>query len=236
MGFLLPYFIQVLALFVEKTYSKRRNVFVRIAYTKFQKQIVLSKQKTQCVNYFEEEYNYKMLLHYINFRKRGTQKLIHQLKYEGGESVGVFLGKQLGYALKESSFFSNINYIIPVPLHPKKENLRGYNQSNYIAKGIQEILQIKVNTKVLIRTENTDSQTRKKRFSRWGNMMNSFALKMPEKLIGTHILLVDDVVTTGATLEACAQKLLEIEGVRVSIATIAITATALQLYNYIYYI
>ena len=86
----------------------------------------------------------------------------------------------------------------------------------------KEILQIKVTTKALIRTENTDSQTRKKRFSRWENMMNSFALKMPEKLIGTHILLVDDVVTTGATLEACAQKLLEIEGVNVSIATIAV--------------
>ena len=157
------------------------------------------------------------------FQKEGsTQKLIHQLKYEGGKSVGIFLGKQLGYALKESSFFSNIDYIIPIPLHPKKEKLRGYNQSKYIAKGIQEVLQIKVNTKALIRTENTDSQTRKKRFSRWENMMNSFALKRPEKLIDTHILLVDDVVTTGATLEACAQKLLEIEGVSVSIATIAV--------------
>ena len=157
------------------------------------------------------------------FHKEGSvQKLIRQLKYEGGKSVGIFLGKQLGYALKESSFFSTIDYIIPIPLHPKKEKLRGYNQSKYIAKGIQEILQIKVNTKTLIRIENTDSQTRKKRFNRWENMMNSFALKRPEKLIDTHILLVDDVVTTGATLEACAQKLLAIKGVRVSIATIAV--------------
>jgi predicted amidophosphoribosyltransferase len=87
---------------------------------------------------------------------------------------------------------------------------------------MQEVLQIKVNTKVLIRTENTDFQTRKKRFSRWENMMNSFALKRPETLIDTHILLVDDIVTAGATLEAYAQKLLEIEAVRVSIATIAV--------------
>ena len=94
------------------------------------------------------------------FQKEGSaQKLIHQLKYEEGKSVGVFLGKQLDYALKESSFFSNIDYIIP--LHPKKEKLRDCNQSKYIAKGIQEILQIKANTKALIRTENTDSQTRK---------------------------------------------------------------------------
>lgn len=86
-------------------------------------------------------------------KEDSVQKLIHQLKYEEGKSVGLFLGKQLGYALKESSFFSNIDYIIPIPLHPKKEKLRGYNQSKYIARGIQEILQIKVNTKALIRTE-----------------------------------------------------------------------------------
>ena len=152
----------------------------------------------------------------------GVQKLIHELKYTRGKDTGVFLGKQLGYALKESLYFHNIDYILPIPLHPKKEKLRGYNQSKYLAKGIQEILQVKINAHSLIRVEDTDSQTRKKRFSRWENMMNSFALKMPEKLIGTHILLVDDVVTTGATLEACAQKLLEIEGVRVSIATIAV--------------
>lgn len=157
------------------------------------------------------------------FQKEGSvQKLIHELKYEGGKRTGVFLGKQLGYALKESITFSDVDYIIPIPLHPKKEKLRGYNQSKYIAKGIREILGIKINTRSLIRTENTDSQTRKKRFIRWENMMNSFALKKSNKLKNTHILLIDDVVTTGATLEACAQKLLEIEGVKVSIATIAV--------------
>ena len=157
------------------------------------------------------------------FQKEGSvQKLIHELKYEGGKKTGIFLGKQLGYALKESNSFYDIDYIIPIPLHPKKEKLRGYNQSKYIAKGIQEILCVKMNTHTIIRTENTDSQTRKKRFSRWENMMNSFALKKTKKLQNTHILLIDDVVTTGATLEACSQKLLEIEGVKVSIATIAV--------------
>ena len=105
--------------------------------------------------------------------------------------------------------------------YPKKERLRGYNQSKYIAKGLKEIVHIKMNTRSLIRTENTDSQTRKKRFSRWENMMNSFALQKTKKLENKHILLIDDVVTTGATLEACAQKLLEIRGVKVSIITIA---------------
>ncbi len=157
------------------------------------------------------------------FEKEGSvQKLIHKLKYEGGKRVGFFLGQQLGYALKESKSFSDIDYIIPIPLHPKKEKIRGYNQSKYIAKGLHEILGTKVKTRLLIRTENTDSQTRKKRFSRWENMANSFALKKVKKLKNTHILLVDDVVTTGATLVACAQKLLEIEGVKVSIATIAV--------------
>ena len=149
-------------------------------------------------------------------------KLIHPLKYEGDKTIGVFLGKQLAFSIRDSKFFEGINLIIPVPLHLTKEKIRGYNQSNYIVKGINEILQLEVNFKSLIRIENTDSQTRKKRFSRWENMMNSFALKRPGKLIDTHILLIDDVVTTGATLEACAQKLLEIEGVRVSIATIAV--------------
>jgi len=157
-----------------------------------------------------------------HFQKEGSvQKLIHELKYEGGKRTGIFLGKQLGYAIKESISFSDIDCIIPIPLHPKKEKLRGYNQSKYIAKGVHEILGIKVNTRSLIRTENTDSQTRKKRFSRWENMMNSFALKRVKEIKNTHILLIDDVVTTGATLEACAHKLLEIEGV-VSIATIAV--------------
>ena len=97
------------------------------------------------------------------FHKEGSiQKLIYQLKYEGGKKTGIFLGKQIGYAIKESPFFCNLDYIIPVPLHPKKEKLRGYNQSKYIVKGMQEIINIEVNNKLLIRTENTDSQTRKK--------------------------------------------------------------------------
>ena len=157
------------------------------------------------------------------FDKEGSvQKLIHELKYEGGKRTGVFLGRQLGYALKESNYFCNVGYIIPIPLYPKKEKLRGYNQSKYIAKGAHELLGININTRSLIRTENTDSQTRNKRFSRWENMMNSFALKKSKKLRHTHILLIDDVVTIGANLEAGAHNLLEIEGVKVSIATIAV--------------
>jgi|ETNmetMinimDraft_8_1059916.scaffolds.fasta_scaffold142444_1 ComF family protein len=159
----------------------------------------------------------------FTFNKDGNaQKLIHTLKYEEGKNVGIFLGEQLGFAIKESEFFNNIDIVIAVPLHPKKQKLRGYNQSAYLAKGIKEVLSIPINKKSLLRIENTDSQTRKKRFSRWENMMNSFDLKNSNKLMDKHILLVDDVVTTGATLEACAQKILEIKGVKVSIVTIAV--------------
>ena len=155
------------------------------------------------------------------FNKEGNaQKIIHTLKYEEGKNIGIFLGKQLAYAINESDFFNDIDLIIPVPLHKQKQKLRGYNQSDFLAKGMSEILKIKIDQKSLIRIANTDSQTKRKRFSRWENMMQSFALKNPLELQGKHILLVDDVVTTGATLEACAQKLLEIDGVKVSIATI----------------
>lgn len=148
--------------------------------------------------------------------------MIHQLKYEEVKNVGIFLGKQLAYAINESECFNNIDIIMPVPFHSKKQKQRGYNQSDFIVKGIKEILDIKVNKQSLIRIENTDSQTRKKRFSRWENMMNSFDLSSSKKLKRKHILLVDDVITTGSTLEACAQKLQEVEGVKVSIATIAV--------------
>lgn len=128
----------------------------------------------------------------------------------------------MAYAINDSEFFNHIDVILSVPLHPKKQKKRDYNQSHFIAKGIKEILPVEIDNHVLIRIEDTDSQTRKKRFSRWENMMNSFALEDTTKLKGKHTLVVDDVITTGSTLEACAQKLLEIEGVKVSVATVAV--------------
>lgn len=157
------------------------------------------------------------------FQKKGNlQKLIYELKYNRKPEVGYFLGKLLAYAIADSSYIKNLDLIIPVPLHIKKERLRGYNQSFLIAKGIKEVLNTKIDTTSLVRIENTDSQTRKKRFSRWENMMNSFALTKESQLKNKHILLVDDVITTGATLEACTQKLLIVDGVKVSIAAIAV--------------
>ena len=122
----------------------------------------------------------------------------------------------------QSLFFNSIDYIIPVPLHPKKEKIRGYNQSLYIAKGIKEILKIKIDSKSLQRKVNTESQTEKNKYSRWKNVGQVFELIDKNRLSNKHILLVDDVVTTGSTLESCIETLQQTEGIKVSIVTIAL--------------
>lgn len=158
----------------------------------------------------------------FEFIKDNTlQKLIHELKYKGNTEVGVFLGTQIGYAISESNFINNIDCIVPVPLHPKKEKTRGYNQSYYLANGINEILKTKIDVKTLKRIVDTESQTKKNKYSRWENVGEVFKISNLKKLRGKHILLVDDVVTTGSTLESCVQTLQQIEGIKVSIVTIA---------------
>ncbi len=156
----------------------------------------------------------------FTFRKgSGVQHLVHQLKYHERQDVGVELGRMLAKRAKEQ--FEDIDAIIPVPLHPKKLNKRGFNQSEVFAKGLAEVLFIPIDTSSLIRSTDTDTQTKKSRDERWLNVKDIFEVADKRELEGKHVLLVDDVVTTGATLEACSQKLLQVEGVKVSIATIA---------------
>ena len=150
------------------------------------------------------------------------QKMIHALKYEENKEVGIYLGKQIAYEMESSLFFNSIDYIIPVPLHPKKEKLRGYNQSLCIANGIKEILKIKIDSNSLQRKINTESQTKKNKYSRWEKVGQVFELTNKNRLNNKHILLVDDVVTTGSTLESCITTLQQTEGIKVSIITIAI--------------
>ena len=150
------------------------------------------------------------------------QKMIHALKYEENQEVGIYLGKQIGYEIEDCEFLKNIDYILPVPLHPKKEKLRGYNQSMCIAKGIQEILDIEVDTKTLTRTVDTESQTKKNKYSRWENVGEVFQIGNEGTSNHKHVLLIDDVVTTGSTLESCITALQQIEGIKVSVVTIAI--------------
>jgi len=156
------------------------------------------------------------------FSKGGkVQHLMHQLKYKGKKEIGLYLGKLYGDSLKKSPFYNSVDVIIPVPLHPKRLRKRGYNQSEMFARGLSGSFSKPFDIKTLVRTYASETQTKKSRFRRWENVKEIFALKNHQHLINKHILLVDDVVTTGATLDACAAMLLNIPGVKISIATIA---------------
>jgi len=150
------------------------------------------------------------------------QEMIHHLKYNKRKTVGIVLGELHAYSLIESNYFRNIDLIIPVPLHPKKEFQRGYNQSLVYAQGLAKQWGIPVARKNLLRQKLTSTQTSKSRIERMENMKDAFVLKRIDQLKGKHILLVDDVMTTGATLEACALKLKEVSGIKISLATLAI--------------
>jgi ComF family protein len=149
------------------------------------------------------------------------QRLIHQLKYNGQRAIGIYLGEKTGNTLLESGRFHTIDAIVSLPMFPEKEAKRGYNQASIIASGIARAMQVPFWENALIRKALTETQTRKHRTERWNNVADSFAIPDPNRLAGKHILLVDDVITTGASIEACAQHLLKIPYTRVSITSIA---------------
>jgi ComF family protein len=148
------------------------------------------------------------------------QNIMHRLKYKGEHEIGFELGKLLASELLKSDY-SNIDVIIPVPLTKKKLKQRGYNQSEYIAKGIAELLDKPVITDALIRQTSKGSQTQKNRYERWLNTEDHFKITNAESLSNKHILLVDDIITTGATLEACASVIFNATPVKISIASLA---------------
>ncbi|PJJ83876.1 ComF family protein [Mucilaginibacter auburnensis] len=156
------------------------------------------------------------------FSKGGkVQNLLHHLKYKNMPQIGNVLGVMAGDQLTKNDRFKHIDLIIPVPLHKRRMRERGYNQSAQFAQGLAERLNVSVLENNLIRTINTATQTHKSRFARFENMKEVFSVSKPGELTGKHILLVDDTVTTGSTLEACGIELLKIEGAKLSIATIA---------------
>jgi ComF family protein len=166
--------------------------------------------------------NIEAVAAFVFFQKGSTvQHLLHQLKYRNKPEIGFRIGKWYGQELIYSDLFRDVELVIPVPLHPNKLRNRGYNQSRMFAEGLVSVMQADLEDRCLYRKVDSKTQTRKARYSRWENVENIFAVRNPEKIRGKHILLVDDVITTGATLEACARALLGVPGVRVSIATIA---------------
>lgn len=148
------------------------------------------------------------------------QRLMHQFKYRGNKNLGFQLGRLMGIALKESGRFNSIGALIPLPLFPVKEKRRGYNQATVLCEGMAEVLYIPIMKNAVIRPEHTETQTKKGRIERWKNMEGKFILAKPELIHNKHILLVDDVVTTGATLEACGNELLKADKVNLSVATL----------------
>lgn len=156
------------------------------------------------------------------FQKKGSiQKIMHAIKYKSNKDLATLVGKWYGEDLKEHPTIKTAACVIPVPLHTKKLKQRGYNQSEEFARGLSNALTIDVNTTSLQRAEFTQTQTRKNKYERWENVEDVFEVKDHEQLKNKHVILVDDVITTGATIEACCAKLQEIEGIKISILSIA---------------
>ena len=151
------------------------------------------------------------------------QHLMHQLKYKGNKELGIQLGRIMGEQLKKSGKFQ-VDALIPLPLFPAKERKRGYNQATLLCQGMAGAMQVPVLDNVITRPQHTETQTQKGRIERWKNMEGKFVLTDRTAIQNKNILLVDDVVTTGATLEACGNELLQAENVKLSIATLCIAS------------
>ncbi len=151
------------------------------------------------------------------------QHLIIQLKYRGNKQIGVYLGQLLGKAIMQSERFNNVDVLVPLPLNPRRLQRRGYNQATELCNGISQSWNRPVLDDVVVRKVYTETQTHMGRINRWQNMDGVFEVTDTNTLSGKHILLVDDVVTTGATLEACGSEILKVPGTTLSIATLAYT-------------
>ena len=148
-----------------------------------------------------------------------VQHLMHQFKYKNNKDLCLQMGRMMAQNFKQSGRFI-VDALIPLPLFPGKEKRRGYNQATLLCEGMSEIIKVPVLNDIIIRPEHTETQTKKGRVERWKNMDGKFFMIDPEKISGKHLLLVDDVVTTGATLDACGTELLKAENVKLSIATL----------------
>ncbi|RHJ53979.1 ComF family protein [Bacteroides sp. AM10-21B] len=150
------------------------------------------------------------------------RRILHQLKYGGRKDLGETMGRFMAAELVASGFFRDVDVVVPVPLHPRKKRIRGYNQSECVAKGIAAVTDIPLDASSVVRNKHTETQTSKSAYERWENVDGIFQLRCPERFVGKHILLVDDVLTTGATTTACADAFRDVAGIRISILTLAV--------------
>lgn len=178
-------------------------------------------------NYLEQRYQGRIpveaAMALLQFQRgNSTQKILHNIKYYNNQPLATIMGRQMGLMLKESGRFDSVDLLMPVPLHPRKERQRGYNQSLLLCQGIAEVWPKPISHGNLIRHTNTKSQTHKSREERLANMEDVFEMLRPEELKDKHILLIDDVITSGATTEGCCLALLSETRLRISIASLAV--------------
>lgn len=159
---------------------------------------------------------------FLQFTKDGTvQHLLHHLKYRGDVEVGLELGRRMAEEAMRSPRFAGVDVLLAVPLHRRKEKQRGFNQAQVLVDGMRQVWPLPKLDTGLLRVVHTSTQTKRSRLARWTNVKAAFQLSDPAALSGAHVLLVDDVVTTGATLEGCAVALAEVPGIRISVLTCA---------------
>lgn len=160
---------------------------------------------------------------FLYYAKGGdVRQLLYELKYHGNSEVGEVMGRIVAAELLPFGFFEGIDFMLPVPLHKRKKRQRGYNQSECLCKGISAVTGIPVRTELIVRNRYTETQTHKGQYERWENVQNLFACPAPEVFENKHVLLVDDVLTTGATIVSCADALANISGLRISVLTLAL--------------
>lgn len=160
---------------------------------------------------------------FLNFKGGdNVRKILHQIKYKGNLKLGIEAGRMLGRELSSSKRFTDVDMVVAVPLHAKRELSRGYNQSELLAQGICEVWNKNHGTSVIERIKYNATQTKKNRYERYINAKEIFKVIEPKLLEGKHILLIDDVITTGATIEACGAALLDVKDVKLSVATLAV--------------
>ena len=159
--------------------------------------------------------------YYLFHKKSNVQTLLHAIKYKGNKQLATLLGNWFGNYLNDEKKLMHADYLLPVPLHEKKLKQRGYNQSEAFAIGLSQKLEIETNTTLLIRHAFTTTQTKKNKYERWENVEHVFEVTDVHALKYKHVVIVDDVITTGATIEACCEVLQKVEGIKISVLSLA---------------